>query len=202
MIEEVPFIIFSKTDDDDGGLEQKPVRRTIHLSQTLSGDVTSLSMFIEWLKAFKSKQYDQQRPNVFLANANIYFKLSVLANANWDAYAELLETLRAANIYMIFYPNEMVAECNEQVQEEWASCWCDVLTSRADLGNLNGRLAFVNCLFEAFRRVYQAIEHRELVTSMFQDILGAAKLNVKISCSSDLCLVLLFLLFINRLYEY
>lgn len=152
------------------------------IKKTQTGDLIDLEMFVEWLTFLKSNQ-NNNKPIIILANSNIYFKLNLLAENNSNNYKKMLDILKKGNIYLLFYPIEIITEVNADISEECHEIWKDVLVTGADFRNLNTRSAFVYTFYETLRRVYQTEKNRDIIKQMFETVVP--NFNIEIDCFVD-----------------
>lgn len=172
-------------DIDDGGLDQKPIKRVTFTKQTQTGEIADLEMFSEWLKAFVSFE----RPEiatVLLASSTLYLKLNQLAAVREkpvEDIAKFMETLRELKIYILFYSaNSPAIEIESQIEDEFDTAWKKALeySGTNQMRNLNTRLSFVTTLFETLRQVYQIDKNEKLVQELFSKLLG--KYTIQVNC--------------------
>lgn len=187
----MPCVVFSKFDSDDGGLEQKPIKRVTFVKQTQSGDLADLDMFTEWVKSFAALERSD-RATVLLASSTIYLKLNQLAAAAQEAtssasstegFDRLLETLRQSRVYILFYPAGQVDEIESRIEDEFTRVWKHTLefAGAEQLRNLNTRLSFVTAFFETLRGVYQCEKNTKIVQEMFNKLL-VGKYSIEVNC--------------------
>lgn len=181
----MPCVVFSKMDIDDGGLDQKPIKRVTFTKQTQTGEIADLEMFSEWLKAFVSFE----RPEiatVLLASSTLYLKLNQLAAVREkpvEDIAKFMQTLRELKIYILFYSaNSPAIEIESQIEDEFDTAWKKALeySGTNQMRNLNTRLSFVTTLFETLRQVYQIDKNEKLVQELFSKLLG--KYTIQVNC--------------------
>lgn len=185
----MPCVVFSKFDSDDGGLEQKPIKRVTFVKQTQSGDLADLDMFTEWVKSFAALERSD-RATVLLASSTIYLKLNQLTvqeatsgASNNEAFDRLLETLRQSRVYILFYPAGQVDDIESKIEDDFTRVWKHTLefAGAEQLRNLNTRLSFVTAFFETLRGVYQCEKNTEIVQEMFNKLL-VGKYSIEVNC--------------------
>ena len=150
-ITSTPLVIFPRSEFESN--VSAALQKTTCIEQTPSGDLNSLRIFFNWLKAFAEQQRcrdaanEAKAPILLLVNAFLYkflFKSSNSAIADRSVKAELTEYCKSNNLFILFYPLESQASVlNRSIFVKFKEVWKQVLLHYTLKDNPHTQMGFV-----------------------------------------------------------